>query len=166
MGTFVSYERISIGVLEFQSKWKILLQYVLQTKEKGVYPWLKKEVLQWHIRRLQDINEKKIISTKQVIYSKGKSIDMETCKVCLHIQQTIIMIYNANNVFFACWCILQDEQTKICGRPRGSTIVKSKERNKNFFDMLNYVSQKYDESKLNGINIKKGMFEEKCSLLP
>ena len=32
--------------------------------------------------------------------------------------------------------------------------------------MLNYVSQKYDESKLNGINIKKGMFEEKCSLLP
>ena len=26
--------------------------------------------------------------------------------------------------------------------------------------MLNYVSQKYEKSKLNGVNIKKGMFQE------
>ena len=38
--------------------------------------------------------------------------------------------------------------------------MKSKERNENIVNMVNYVSQKYGENKLNGIRIRKGMFNE------
>ena len=38
--------------------------------------------------------------------------------------------------------------------------MKSKERNENVVNMVNYVSKKYGENKLNGIGIKKGMFNE------
>ena len=38
--------------------------------------------------------------------------------------------------------------------------MKSKGRNSNVVNMVNYVLQKYGENKLNGIRIKKGMSNE------
>ena len=53
-----------------------------------------------------------------------------------------------------------EQQRNIGGCLRGSTIVKSKERNEKFVKMFNYVLQKYDESQLNGVKILNGMFNE------
>ena len=55
-------------------------------QKKDVYPWLKKEVLRWHIRREQDKNKKEIVSTNTAISSNGESTETNTCKVCLPIQ--------------------------------------------------------------------------------
>ena len=53
---------------------------------KNVYPWLEKELLQWHIRRQQDINKKKITLEKAAASSTGEGKAVKTCKVCLHIE--------------------------------------------------------------------------------
>ena len=55
-------------------------------RKKDVYPWLKKEVLQWHIRREQDKNKNKIVSTNTAISCNGDSTETNTSKVCLPIQ--------------------------------------------------------------------------------
>ena len=56
------------------------------TQKKDVYPWLKKEVLRWHIRREQDKNKKEIVSNNTAISSNGESTETNTCKVRLPIQ--------------------------------------------------------------------------------
>ena len=56
------------------------------TQKKDVYPWLKKEVLRWHIRREQDKNKKEIVSTNTAISSNGESTETNTYKVSLPIQ--------------------------------------------------------------------------------
>ena len=52
----------------------------------NVYPWLKKEVLRWHIRRQQEINNNKITLEKSTSPSTEEGKATKTYKVCLHIQ--------------------------------------------------------------------------------
>ena len=59
--------------------------HVVKTKN-STFPWLKKEVLRWHIRREPDKNKKEIVSTNTATYSNGESTETNTCKVCLPIQ--------------------------------------------------------------------------------
>ena len=56
--------------------------------------------------------------------------------------------------------IYQDEQRNNGDRPRGTTIVKSKETNENIVKMVNYISRKYGESQLNCGRIKKALCNE------
>ena len=53
------------------------------TQKKDVYPWLKKELLRWHIRREQDKNIKEIVPTNTAISSNEESTEINIYKVTL-----------------------------------------------------------------------------------
>ena len=62
-------------------------------QSKKVYPWLKKELLRWHIRTQQD--KKKGKATLEICEgsSMEKRKDTKACKVCLQIQLRLIIVY-------------------------------------------------------------------------
>ena len=60
---------------------------VFYKENKNVYPWLKKELLRWHIRRQREINKKKITMEKSISSLTEEGESTKACKVCLHILQ-------------------------------------------------------------------------------
>ena len=62
------------------------IQYdIFYNQSSNVYPWLKKELLQWHIRGQQDLERKKITLDKSVESSIEEGKATKTCKVCFKI---------------------------------------------------------------------------------
>ena len=61
---------------------------VFYKQNKNVYPWLKKELLRWHIRRQREISKKKITIGKSISsLPVEEEATPEACKVCSLILQ-------------------------------------------------------------------------------
>ena len=67
---------------DFNGKFQYDIFYKQSSK---VYPWLKKELLQWHIRRQQDLEKRKITLEKSAEPSIEEGKATKTCKVCFKI---------------------------------------------------------------------------------
>ena len=58
------------------------------TQSKNVYPWLKKELLRWHIRRQREISKKEVTMEKSISsLPEEEEATPEACKVCSLILQ-------------------------------------------------------------------------------
>ena len=61
---------------------------VLYKQNKNVYPWLKKELLRWHIRRQREISKKEVTMEKSISsLPEEEEATPEACKVCSLILQ-------------------------------------------------------------------------------
>ena len=57
-------------------------------QNKNVYPWLKKELLRWHIRRQREISKKEVTMEKSISsLPEEEEATPEACKVCSLILQ-------------------------------------------------------------------------------
>ena len=67
---------------DFNGKFQYDIFYKQSSK---VYPWLKKELLRWHIRRQRDLEKRKITLEKSAEPSIEEGKATKTCKVCFKI---------------------------------------------------------------------------------